>query len=78
MALTSIGQQKTPGRPVEITFAPELGLPSDSQQLLLIGRSASGTTGVNTIIQVNNVADVAAAEAEAELKFGAGSELAKW
>jgi phage tail sheath gpL-like len=77
MALTSIGQQKTPGRPVEITFAPELGLPSDSQQLLLIGRSASGTTGVNTIIQVNNVAEVAAAEAEAEAKFGVGSELAK-
>jgi phage tail sheath gpL-like len=77
MALTSIGQQKTPGRPIEITFAPELGLPSDSQQILLIGHAASGATGTNTIVQVNNVADVAAAEAEAEEKFGAGSELAK-
>lgn len=76
MALTSIGQQKTPGRPVEITFAPELGLPSDSQQLLLIGHAASGATGTNTIVQINNVADVAAAQEEAETKFGVGSELA--
>lgn len=77
MALTSIGQQKTPGRPIEITFAPELGLPSDSQQLLLIGRSASGATGVNTVITINNVADVQEATTEAEAKFGVGSELAK-
>lgn len=77
MALTSIGSQKTPGRPVEITFAPELGLPSDNQQLLLIGHAASGATGVNTIISINNVADKAAASGEAEAKFGAGSELAK-
>ena len=77
MALTSIGQQKTPGRPVEITFAPELGLPSDSQQLLLIGHAASGATGTNTVVTISNVADKAAAQAEAETKFGVGSELAK-
>lgn len=77
MALTNIGQQKTPGRPVEITFAAETGLPSDAQELLLIGHAASGATGTNTIIVLSNVADLAAASGEAETKFGAGSELAK-
>lgn len=77
MALTNIGQQKTPGRPVEITFAPELGLPSDQQTLLLIGHAASGATGTNTIVTINNAGDVDAAKNEAETKFGAGSELAK-
>jgi phage tail sheath gpL-like len=77
MALTSIGSQKTPGRPIEITFAPELGLPSDSQQLLLIGHAAPGATGIDTVISINNVADVKAAREEAELKFGVASELSK-
>lgn len=77
MSLTSIGQQKTPGRPVEITFEPELGLPSDDQSLILIGHAASGATGVNTIVNINNAGDVAAASGEVATKFGAGSELAK-
>lgn len=77
MALTSIGSQKTPGRPVEITFAPELGLPSDNQTLLLIGHAGSGATGTNTVIDISNAGDVDAASGEAETKFGAGSELAK-
>lgn len=77
MGLTSIGSQKTPGRPVEVTFAPETGIPSDEQQLLLIGRAASGATGTNTIVEVSNVADLALGTAEAETKFGSGSELAK-
>jgi phage tail sheath gpL-like len=77
MALTSIGQQKTPGRPVEITFAAETGLPSDAQEVLLIGHAASGATGANTVIVIQNVSDLAAASGEAEAKFGAGSELAK-
>ena len=76
MGLTSIGSQKTPGRPVEITFAPELGLPSDNQTLLLIGHAASGATGVNTIINISNAGDVAAASGEVASKFGAGSEIA--
>jgi hypothetical protein len=75
MALTSIGSQKTPGRPVEITFAPELGLPSENQTILLIGHAASGATGTNTIVAINNAGDVAAASGEAITKFGAGSEL---
>lgn len=77
MTLTSIGSQKTPGRPTEITFAGETGLPSDAQIVLLIGRAASGTTGTNTVISISNVADDALAKVEAEAKFGAGSEIAK-
>lgn len=76
MALTSIGQQKTPGRPIEITFAADTGLPSDSQPVLLIGHAASGATGTNTVININNSGDLTAASGEAETKFGAGSELA--
>lgn len=77
MSLTSIGSQKTPGRPVEITFAAETGLPSDSQIVLLIGHAASGATGTNTVIAISNVSDVDEATTEAETKFGAGSEMAK-
>lgn len=77
MALTSIGSQKTPGRPVQITFAGDTGLPSDEQELLLIGHAASGSTGTNTVITINNVADLAAASGEVATKFGDGSELAK-
>jgi phage tail sheath gpL-like len=76
MVLTSIGSQKTPGRPTEITFAGETGLPSDAQIVLLIGRAASGTTGTNTVISISNVADDALAKVEAEALFGAGSEAA--
>ncbi len=76
MALTSIGQQKTPGRPIEITFGAETGLPSDAQELILIGHAATGATGTNTIVRVNNVADPSAAATEVGLKFGVGSELA--
>ena len=37
MALTSIADQKTPGRPIEITFAAETGLPSANQEILIFG-----------------------------------------
>lgn len=77
MALTSIGQQRTPGRPVEITFEAETGLPSDLQEVLLIGHAASGSTGINTVIEISNVGDLAAASGEVATKFGDGSELAK-
>lgn len=77
MALTSIGFQKTPGRPIEITFGAELGLPSPDQNLILMGHAASGATGVNTVVTINNIADPVAASGEASAKFGAGSELAK-
>jgi len=77
MALTSIGSQKTPGRPVEITFAGETGLPSDEQEVLLIAHAESGATGTNTVVNINNVADLKAASGEVAAKFGDGSEAAK-
>lgn len=73
----TIGFQKTPGRPTEVVFAAELGLPNDNQELLLIGRAASGATGTETVITMNSVSDVTAATTEANLKFGEDSELAK-
>lgn len=73
----TIGSQKTPGRPIEITFLADLGLPSDNQELLLFGRAASGATGTYTVITISAVSDYAAAQIEAETKFGSGSELAK-
>lgn len=84
MAITGIGDQKTPGRPVEIVFDANTGLPSANQELLLLGRmgatggvSTSGSSTPYTVVTVSNVADLTAATAEANAKFGLGSELAK-
>lgn len=79
MALTSIGDQKTPGRPTEITFAAETGIPSASQEVLLLGHQAAtgGTAATGVVVVINNVANPDAALAEAETKFGVGCELAK-
>lgn len=79
MALTSIGSQKTPGRPVEITFAAETGLPSDLQEVLLIGHAASGiaASALYTVQTITNSGDVTAASGEVATKFGDGSEIAK-
>ncbi len=73
----TIADQKTPGRPIEIEFEASTGLPTANQELLLIGRAASGTTGTDTVITISNVGDATAGQAEAETKFGVGSELAK-
>lgn len=78
--LTSIGQQKTPGRPIEITFAGETGIPSDSQEVLLIGHVPSGfaASGLNKVVTISNSGDRLAASAECITKgFGASSELTK-
>lgn len=77
MGLTSIADQKTPGRPVEITFAPETGIPSANQTVVLLGHAATGATGINSLITINNAGDPVAGGAEAATKFGAGSELTK-
>lgn len=81
MALTSIGSQKTPGRPIEITFAAETGLPTDDQELLIIGRrgasGASGSVADYSVNTISNAGDLTAASAEVATKFGDGSELAK-
>lgn len=79
MALTSIGDQKTPGRPVEITFAAETGIPSANQEVLLIGHkdAVSGSVSPYQVVEITNSGDVTAASAEAIAKFGAGSEIVK-
>lgn len=79
MTLTSIGTQKTPGRPIEVTFAAELGLPSANQEVLLIGRkdATSGTIDEYKSTTIANAGSLTDGVAEAEEKFGAGSELAK-
>ena len=83
MALTSIGFQKTPARPVEITFAANGGLPNPNQTLGLIGHmgptsgAGSGSAIPYQVVVINNVADATAGAAEANAKFGAGSELAE-
>lgn len=79
MSLTSIGTQKTPGRPIELTFDAETGLPSANQELLLFGKkdATSGTAAVYELATINNAGDQVLGEQEANEKFGEGSELAK-
>lgn len=79
MALTSIGSQRTPGRPVEITFEAETGLPNDNQELMIIGHAASGiaASGLYIVQTISNSGDLTAASGEVATKFGDGSELAK-
>jgi phage tail sheath gpL-like len=79
MALTSIGDQKTPGRPIEITFAAETGIPSDAQELTIIGHkdAVSGSIAAYEITEISNAGDLTAASAEVASKFGAGSEIAR-
>jgi phage tail sheath gpL-like len=78
MALTSIGTQKTPARPVEVTFAGETGLPSANQEVLLIGHkdAVSGSVAPYEITTIANSGDLVAASGEVATKFGAGSEMA--
>lgn len=88
MALTSIGSQKTPGRPTEVTFAANTGLPNPDRTINLIGHMgptggaavsgvASGSATPYTVVAINNAADPTAGGTEAAAKFGTGSELAK-
>jgi phage tail sheath gpL-like len=88
MALTSIGFQKTPARPVEVTFAANTNLPNPNQTLGLIGHMgptggaavsgvASGSSVPYSVVPMANVADPVAGATEANAKFGEGSELAK-
>jgi phage tail sheath gpL-like len=86
MALTTIGQQLTPGRPVQITFAPSQTPPNPLQQLVLIGHmGASGTAASGSYSAasgyvpyiVSNVANPTAASGEVAALFGQGSELTR-
>jgi phage tail sheath gpL-like len=77
--LTSIGSQKTPARPIELTFAAETGIPSADQEVLLIGHkdAASGSATPYTVVEITNAGNIPAASAEVAAAFGDGSELAK-
>lgn len=81
--LTSLGDRKTPSRPVQISFGPNLGTPTALKELCLIGHrgagAASGSSGVAnyTVVNMSNVASVAAASGEVAGYVGDGSELAK-
>lgn len=79
MSLTSIGDQKTPARPVEVTFAAETGIPSANQEVVLIGHkhATSGSIAAYAMTTITNAGDLTAASGEVATKFGAGSELAK-
>ena len=82
MSLTSLADRRTPGRPIEITFDPELGLPSATQTVLLIGhRGAGAASGDGSVAdyevrEIVSSGDPDAAQEEAEDLFGVGSELA--
>ena len=77
MALTSIGDARTPSRPVEVTFGDESGTPSANQEVLLIGHkdATSGTVDAYVAVTIDNSGDEAAGTAEAAGYFGAGSEI---
>jgi phage tail sheath gpL-like len=88
MAVTSIGFQKTPARPTEITFAANTNLPDPNQTVGLIGHMgptggaavsgvASGSAVPYSVVPMSNVAESVAGATEANAKFGEGSELAK-
>lgn len=77
--LTGIGSRRTPGVPIEITYAPFDGLPLDTARVVIIGREDAGATGtkaVETPTVITNFIDKAAAFAEAGGYFGVSSELA--
>lgn len=72
MAISNLPDQKTPARPVEITFAAETGTPSANQEVCLIGHAPSGfaASGLYVASSVNNSGDLEAARAEALAKYG--------
>lgn len=80
MAISNLPDQKTPARPVEITFAGETGTPSANQEVCLIGHAASGmpASAEYVAVTINNSGDFDAAEDEVTTKFGSvDCELSK-
>ncbi len=74
MALTNIGQRKTPGTPIEIVYSPNTGAASDQQRVLLVGREVSLAFGgtIDTPKRLIDNIDPAGAFAEVEAEHGAG------
>ncbi len=79
MALTGIGDARTPATPVEVTFAADTGQPTANQEVLLFGRLGPSGNSVPayTLSLINNSGDPAAAKTEADGKFGTDSEASK-
>lgn len=76
--LTGIGSRRTPGIPIELTYAPYEGLPLDTVYVLIIGRAASGggAETEDTIVTLTEFIDPDGAQAEAETAWGTGAEIA--
>jgi phage tail sheath gpL-like len=72
MAISNLPDQKTPARPVEITFAAETGTPSANQEVLCIGHANASmpASAAYVVSQVNNAGDRTAAQAELLAKYG--------
>lgn len=70
--ISTLPDQKTPARPVEISFAADTGLPSANQEVLLIGHLEAGhAASANYLVQnISNSGDRTAAKAECLAKFG--------
>ncbi len=79
MALTGIGDARTPATPVEVTLAASTGQPDANQEVLLFARQASspGTATNYLPKKINNSGDSAAALTECNGYFGSGAEAVK-
>ena len=78
MALTSIGDRLTPSVPIEITFDSQT-IATGTKITTLIGHMAAvpGTGLANQLHEMVSIGDPDAAQAEADLFAGAGSEIGK-
>jgi phage tail sheath gpL-like len=74
MAITDIGQRKTPGTPLEITYSANPNVASDQQRILLVGREVSAAFGgvMDTPKRLIDNIDPVAAKAEVVAEHGDG------
>lgn len=72
MSISNLPDQRTPARPVEITFAADTGTPSANQEVCLIGHAdaAMPASAAYVATSIANSGDESAAETEVTTKFG--------
>lgn len=77
MAVTSIGDARTPATPVEVTLAAATGTPSANQEVLMFGRRGASGGSATTYVPytVLNSGDYVAAAAELLALYGADAEI---
>jgi phage tail sheath gpL-like len=77
MAITDIGNQKTPSVPIEINISDTTGIPSANQIITLFGHAASTMAASAAYVpyQLSNNSLVSAASTEMSALYGASSEL---